>query len=418
MSILHRQDSAFFVAADGDIAPLADGTVTVYDYGAVASGASADTTIPVYAGHGVAVNDCIMVGIDETTFRLVTVSAATQLTVNASVSVINGDVIVNLGTDSAGGSGTPNYDGSTVEIYSVPDDANPIVLPEVSAVTIDADGNYGYYFNSTDTLWELVRDSTGVSLATVIRDSPVLLASSGTPFVDNSIARFDGTTGLIIQGAYTSNTPTISDAGAVALPGTVATGALTVTGAATVSTTLGVTGISTFADKIVPSADATKDIGTDATGRWRNLYLSGVASVGGALSALSTLTVTGLTTLANVVCGPHLSASVGSGPSTVSNIGNNWGSTSQATFAAGSTDTRFTVTVTTSGSTFANPATLAIPFAAAYSSAPFAVVAMNSSGTGTTANISWSTTTTTLTIIYKAVPVTANTYIFSVIVLG
>lgn len=418
MSLLHRQDSAFFVAPDGDIAPLAAGTVTVYDYGAVASGTSADTTIPVYAGHGVATNDCIMVGTDETTFRLVTLSAATQLTVNSAVSVINGDVIVNLGVDTAGGSGTPNYDGSSISIYSVPDTGSPIVLPEISTVTIDADGNYGYYFSSTDTTWELVRDSDGTPMSIFIRDSPVLLASSGTPFVDNSIARFDGTTGLIIQGAYSSNTPTISDAGAVAMPGTVATGALTVTGAATVSSTLGVTGTTTLGGLLQPSADASKDIGVAATGRFRNLYLSGVASIGGALTALSTVTVTGLTTLANLVCGPHISASVGSAPSTISNIANGWGSTSAATFATNSTDTRFTVTVTTSGSTFTTGASLAIPFTASYTNAPFAIVAMNSSGSGTTANVSWSTTTTTLTIIYKAVPVTGNTYIFSVIVIG
>ena len=74
--------------------------------------------------------------------------------------------------------------------------------------------------------------------------------------------------------------------------------------------------------------------------------------------------------------------------------------------------------MTTSGTTYGNPAVLAIPFTVSYAAAPFAIVAMNSSGTGTTANISWSTSTTTLTINYKAVPVTGNTYIFSVIVIG
>ena len=89
-------------------------TVTAYENGAVANGAqSGVSTVTVHAGHGVAAADKIMVGVDESTFRLVdSVTSTTIVLDSGTLDVDDDELIVNLGPDT--GSTSPNYDGSGV----------------------------------------------------------------------------------------------------------------------------------------------------------------------------------------------------------------------------------------------------------------------------------------------------------------
>jgi hypothetical protein len=405
MALLHRQDTIFQEAADGDLQALTGATVTVYDIGAVASQASSGTTITVYAGHGFAIGDDLMVGLDEATFRNVTGTGATSLTVASAVVVNTGDNIVNLGTD--GGSSTPSYDGSTISIYAVPDAT--VTAIDDSRLTTNENGEFSYYYATDVSVWELIRDTAGLPVSINILNSTTLLTSTGT-IAANEVARFTSSSGLVIKSGY-SSTVTISDAGVINAPGGPHTvGSITTTGAVIVGTSLTVATTSTFSGDVTLSG-----AGTD-------LAVGGALSVTGAstLAAITgtTLTATGASTLAAVTMA-HLNTSVGAAPVNENIvIGAGWGTGATATVASTGRDNRFQVTVTAGTPGLANPAIVTVTFNTAFTVAPRGVVAMNNTGTGANAPISWATTTTTIAISYKADPVNALTYVFSVLLLG
>ena len=141
MSQLVRRQTALLLNSSGSLAPGASYTVTAYEPGGVASANSSSLTISVYAGHGIAALDRIMVGTTASTFRSVSSVTATSVVVGSAVSVSAGDLIVNLGPDT--GSSTPNWDGSGVTIYSTPTTATTVTQ---SRVTTDSNGNYGYWW--------------------------------------------------------------------------------------------------------------------------------------------------------------------------------------------------------------------------------------------------------------------------------
>ena len=159
MSKPHRIESLLKDDGNGGTAWAASYSVTALAIGAFASGVSNDTTIPVLAGHAVRVDDYIMVGVDVTTYRLVTVVTATQITVASNVDVVAGSIIVNLGLDTGGA--TPDYLGSPVTITD--DDGTAI---SYSTVTANAQGVYEYRFDGSN-LWELIRNSGGVPIKVV-----------------------------------------------------------------------------------------------------------------------------------------------------------------------------------------------------------------------------------------------------------
>ena len=191
MSQLVRRNSSVLLNSSGSLAPGASYTITAYEVGGVASANSSGGTISVYAGHGIAALDRIMVGTTASTFWSVSSVTATTVVVGSAVSVTAGDYIVNLGPDT--GSSTPNWDGSGVTVYSTPTTATAVTQ---SRVTADSNGNYGYWWRG-EQLWELARtaartaarvitDITGVGVTRV-----TAIPATGT--LGQSIVYFNGT---------------------------------------------------------------------------------------------------------------------------------------------------------------------------------------------------------------------------------
>ena len=123
MSLLtHRSNTVFATASDGKFIAGA-GTVVVLPPGGIASQDSNSNSITLYTGHGFVGGEKLMVGVGEASFTgLYTVDSVAgdviTLGTGAVVNVVTGDRIINLGDDS--GVSSPNYDGSTVLIYSTP----------------------------------------------------------------------------------------------------------------------------------------------------------------------------------------------------------------------------------------------------------------------------------------------------------
>jgi hypothetical protein len=159
MSLTHRKNTILKVNSSDSTRPDFAGSydVTVLPVGAICSGASSDTTIPVHAGHGITADDQVMVGTDVTTFRAVSSVTATQITVGVdAVTVADGDKLVNLGPDT--GTTTPLYDGAQCVIYDNPAASSAL---SNSRVTCDAQGEYEFWFRGDGMAWELIRDGDG-----------------------------------------------------------------------------------------------------------------------------------------------------------------------------------------------------------------------------------------------------------------
>ena len=252
MSNLYRRNGNVFNAdsSDATLARLsASYDVTGYEVGAVAYGAqSATSSVTVRAGHGFAANDFAMVGIDTTKFFKIGSVTNTELLLDSgAVTVADGDFISNLGLDT--GTSIPNYDGSQVSIYDEPSGVATAISN--SRVTCDSEGGYGYW-HDVDQVWELVRDSSGTPVE-VIPDTTkgVTGPSSAT---DNGLARFDGTSGKVIQDSGV----TVDDSNNLDVPGT-----LTVDGASTLTGATTQTGKLTCAAEVELDGDLNHD-GTNA----------------------------------------------------------------------------------------------------------------------------------------------------------
>jgi hypothetical protein len=94
-----------------------------------------------------------MVGTNTTKFYAagtVTATSTGTLGSSATATVTDGDILVNLGND--GGSPSPNFDGSTVPVYSSMDSTTALAASEVTSNATT--GKYEYW--STERLvWEL-----------------------------------------------------------------------------------------------------------------------------------------------------------------------------------------------------------------------------------------------------------------------
>lgn len=156
------------------------GTVTAFRVGAqVRQTSAAVTDIPVYAGHGFAVGDKLIVtdiaGSNFTSLRYSTVSAidVAEITVGGAISVTAGELLVNLGPDSGGGS--PNYDGSPLDIHEKVYDFVPGYTFQTpvsgASVSIGSEGRYQYW-TADQRVWELIRDE---------EESPILLLPDVLP---------------------------------------------------------------------------------------------------------------------------------------------------------------------------------------------------------------------------------------------
>lgn len=117
--------------------------------GAQVSQASSGTTIAVREGHGFAVDDKFIVGTDITKYRRVTAVSAASLSVDSSVPVASGELLINLGQDN--GSTEPFFDNPGTLIYTDMDYSN---LAVNSTVECDAEGRYRFWHTGID-IWDL-----------------------------------------------------------------------------------------------------------------------------------------------------------------------------------------------------------------------------------------------------------------------
>lgn len=145
------------------LAPGASYTVTAYPAGAQVSGNQSGTTITVRAGHYIPYGGTDVVAIRpgspativSGTFQLASSATATTVVFPSSVTVVDGDLIVPLGSDT--GTTTPLWDGSAAEIYTDMAGGSSITS---SRVTANASGEYEYW-SLRRAVWEIVRDSSG-----------------------------------------------------------------------------------------------------------------------------------------------------------------------------------------------------------------------------------------------------------------
>src|SRR3990172_10068236 len=156
MSALSRRFNTVQRVVSSNLQPAASYTVTAYAHGGVIETASSGFALTTDSPHGFASGEKIMVGTDEAKFRTITsITSATAFVVGSAVSVVVGDLVVNLGADT--GSTSPNYDGSSLTIYS---DADGEVAISQSRVTTNSQGEYSYWHRNR-SMWELVRDAAG-----------------------------------------------------------------------------------------------------------------------------------------------------------------------------------------------------------------------------------------------------------------
>jgi hypothetical protein len=191
-----RNGDINLVTAANNLAPGSAYTINVLKPGGVASAASSGATLTLYAGHGFAAGDKIIVGIDATTYSgTQSVSSRTSTTIimtGGSFNVNTGDTILNLGADT--GTSSPNYDVLGTTIYSDPGGINTIAN---SQLTSAATGEYGYWHKGPP-LWELIRTSGGVLVASDLGVYPASLMSR------SSTGTFDVIIGSSTPAGFTS----------------------------------------------------------------------------------------------------------------------------------------------------------------------------------------------------------------------
>jgi len=152
-----------------DLSPAWAGSyqVVALPVGAVASASSSGTTATVKAGHGFAVGDKALIYSSGTgTFVAEALSSVTGTTLvwsSATPTIADGDLICNLGPDTASGA-TPNYDASPMKIFNRADVSDAI---SASTVTSDSQGDYEYWTEGDGANWELVLDASGTVVGVV-----------------------------------------------------------------------------------------------------------------------------------------------------------------------------------------------------------------------------------------------------------
>jgi len=163
MSMNHRA-STVLVNDSGNANLGQSYLVNMFAVGATVVSTASTASPTVRAGHGFQVGDVLIVGIDTTKVTTVTAVSATSVTWSGAISLSAGDLLVNLGPDSLTG-GTPDYDGSRMDIFSDMDGSTAISSAQVTADSTT--GNYDYYHEGTGHHWELIRTAAGVPLVIV-----------------------------------------------------------------------------------------------------------------------------------------------------------------------------------------------------------------------------------------------------------
>lgn len=96
-------------------------------------------------------------------------------------------------------------------------------------------------------------------------------------------------------------------------------------------------------------------------------------------------------------------------------LGAGWGTTATKAILAGSNDQMGRITVTSSGASQAQAtATIVITFAdGAYNAAPMCIATVTSNSAIDEGHVTWSTTTTALTLTFSVLPVDTKIYVFT-----
>jgi len=156
--LVHRENS-LLPSSGGDPSFGAAYSVTAYPVGARASAASSGTTATVDAGHSFRVGDNALIRPGSSNVFTAAVTAVTATTITwgiESYPIFAGDLLVNLGPDT--GTSIPNYDASSMALYSDGDGTTSITK---STVTCSSVGEYSYWHKGDGRFWELLRDGDG-----------------------------------------------------------------------------------------------------------------------------------------------------------------------------------------------------------------------------------------------------------------
>jgi hypothetical protein len=208
-------------------AALSADRAIIYKAGAVVNAAqtvAAGGTITVRAGHAFTSGDKYLYALTRRNVKMSPVytgatAATTTITCNVAITVPDAALLVPLGTDtvaarSDGSWPAPNYDGSAATIYKDPAGGSSYTN---ATVDVEPGGEVHFYYSDADgPLWAVLVDSLGrvVAVYEGVGDLSSTYVAGGGTSTDNAIVRFDGTSGVLIQG-YTSGAPTVSDTGAI-----------------------------------------------------------------------------------------------------------------------------------------------------------------------------------------------------------
>lgn len=101
-------------------------------------------------------------------------------------------------------------------------------------------------------------------------------------------------------------------------------------------------------------------------------------------------------------------------------LGAGWGSTATKSLTTGSTDQRGRLTITSAGSGQSQAtATVVLTFAdGAFTSAPFCIATVTSTSSIDEGHVTWSSTTTALTLTFSILPVATKIYTITYALLG
>ena len=151
-----RNESITQTVTNSTYAPVTR-TVVVCKRGAEVDGTQNDVdSITVKSGHGFAAADNLMISTDNSAmYEVESVTATTIVLVGTqAVDVTDGAALVNLGNDT--GSATPNFDGTSVPIYSR---ASTTTALNLSTVTSSSTTGTYTYWSTERQVWEVILTS-------------------------------------------------------------------------------------------------------------------------------------------------------------------------------------------------------------------------------------------------------------------